>query len=75
MLGSAHGGAGIRVWLTDVVLVVGAMVVAPIGFLAGIGCFDYWGRYIIGRRRCPRITPTTAPTPGTTTSRSTPITR
>ena len=37
------------VWNTEVVLVVGAMVVAPIFFLAGIGSFDYWLYYISGR--------------------------
>jgi cytochrome c oxidase subunit I len=37
------------VWNTQVVLVVGAMVVAPIFFLAGIGSFDYWLYYISGR--------------------------
>jgi len=37
------------VWNTEVVLVVGAMVFAPIFFLAGIGSFDYWLYYISGR--------------------------
>ena len=37
------------VWNTQVVLVVGAMVVAPIFFLAGIGSFDYWLYYVSGR--------------------------
>ena len=26
------------------------MFLAPIGFLIGIGCFDYWGRYIVGAK-------------------------
>ena len=37
------------VWNTEIVLVVGAMVVGPIFFLAGIGSFDYWLYYISGR--------------------------
>ncbi len=41
------------VWNTEVVLVVGAMVVAPIFFLAGIGSFDYWLYYIVGRPTRP----------------------
>ena len=40
-------------WLTDVVLAVAAMAIAPIGFLAGIGAFDYWLRYVIGRPTLP----------------------
>ena len=37
------------VWTTEVILVVGGMVLAPLGFLAGIGSFDYWLHYIAGR--------------------------
>ncbi len=40
-------------WLTEVVLVIGAMTAAPIGFLAGIGSFDYWLHYIAGRPTRP----------------------
>ena len=40
-------------WNTEVILVVGAMVVAPIVFLAGIGSFDYWLHYISGRPTRP----------------------
>ena len=40
-------------WNTEVILVVGAMVVAPIFFLAGIGSFDYWLHYISGRPTQP----------------------
>ena len=45
----AAGWAGTPVWNTQIVLVVGGMVVAPIFFLAGIGAFDYWLYYISGR--------------------------
>ena len=24
------------------------MLTTPLGFLAGIGCFDYWAKYMIG---------------------------
>ena len=40
-------------WNTDVILVVGGMVAAPIGFLGGIGAFDYWLYYISGRPTRP----------------------
>jgi cytochrome c oxidase subunit 1 len=33
---------------TEPVVLVSALVTAPIGFLAGIGAFDYWARYCIG---------------------------
>ncbi|HJU37440.1 MAG TPA: cytochrome c oxidase subunit I [Gaiellaceae bacterium] len=33
---------------TEPVVLVAALVTAPIGFLAGIGAFDYWARYCIG---------------------------
>ena len=55
-------------------LIVPAMT-APIGFLAGIGCFDYWFRWAMESPPCPKITPTTVPIRGATTSASTPITR
>jgi cytochrome c oxidase subunit 1 len=32
----------------EVVIVVGGLTMAPIGFLAGIGAFDYWTRYALG---------------------------
>ena len=41
------------VWDTEVVLAVAAMTLAPIGFLAGIGSFDYWLHYISGRPTRP----------------------
>ena len=63
-------------WNTEVILVVGAMVAAPIGFLAGIGVL----RLLVPlrrrrRRRGPRTTRATARTRGRTTSASTPTTR
>ena len=62
-------------WFQYQVVSACLMLMVPLGFLGGIGCFDYWPKYMIGARRCPRITPTTARTAGRTTSRSTPITR
>ena len=41
------------IWHTEVVLAVAAMVAAPIGFLAGIGSFDYWLHYLSGRPTRP----------------------
>ncbi|MDX6482334.1 MAG: cytochrome c oxidase subunit, partial [Gaiellaceae bacterium] len=35
-------------WNWWIVITVGALTAAPIGFLAGIGSFDYWVRYAIG---------------------------
>ena len=46
---SAAGGAvGTRFWFGEIIVLVGALIAAPIGFLAGIGAFDYWVRYAIG---------------------------
>jgi cytochrome c oxidase subunit 1 len=36
------------IWFGEVIVLVGALIAAPIGFLAGIGAFDYWARYSIG---------------------------
>jgi len=36
-----------------VVILVAALVAAPVGFLAGIGCFDYWTYYALGRPTRP----------------------
>jgi cytochrome c oxidase subunit I len=33
---------------TEPLVLIAALVTAPIGFLAGIGAFDYWARYCIG---------------------------
>ncbi len=35
------------------IVLISALVCAPIGFLAGIGTFDYWARYAIGRPTRP----------------------
>ena len=51
---------GLRAWgdwqpvlkWTPIVL-ISILVCAPIGFLAGIGTFDYWARYAIGRPTRP----------------------
>ena len=59
----------------DVITVVAFLTTMPIGFLAGIGAFDYWLYYISGRPTRPRTTPGTARAPGATTSGSTPTTR
>jgi cytochrome c oxidase subunit 1 len=37
----------------DVVILVAALVCAPLGFLAGIGTFDYWTHYALGRPTRP----------------------
>ena len=75
--------AGVR-WLAgwdpvydwEIIVLVGGMVTAPIGFLLGLGAFDYWLYWISGRPDPARDrTTATAPTRGRTTSRSTPTTR
>src|SRR3954470_24482143 len=35
-------------WYESGVMWTSLMFVMPMGFVIGIGCFDYWGRYIIG---------------------------
>jgi len=40
-------------WYWPVILTVAFLTTAPIGFLAGIGAFDYWTRYAIGRPTRP----------------------
>jgi cytochrome c oxidase subunit 1 len=37
----------------EVVIVVGALTMAPLGFLSGIGAFDYWVSYAVGRPTRP----------------------
>ena len=75
--------AGIR-WLAgwdpvydwNIIVLVGGLTMGPVGFLLGIGAFDYWLYWISGRPTMPgRPLPTTARTAGRTTSRSTPTTR
>ncbi len=61
-------------WKGDVITTV-SLTAAPIGFLAGIGVFDYWVSYASAGRPCPTTTRATVPTAGRTTSRSTPTTR
>ena len=36
-----------------ILVLVGALVTAPLGFLAGLGAFDYWARYAIGAPTVP----------------------
>ena len=38
---------------TQIVVLVSLLVCGPIGFLAGIGCFDYWVYYALGRPTRP----------------------
>ena len=74
--------AGIR-WLAgwdpvydwNIIVLVGGLTLGPVGFLLGIGAFDYWLYWVSGRPTSPTTTPITAPTRGRTTSRSTPTTR
>ena len=75
--------AGIR-WLAgwdpvydwNIIVLVGGLTLAPIGFLLGIGSFDYWLYWISGRPTIPddHCEPRRH-RPGRTTSRSTPTTR
>jgi cytochrome c oxidase subunit I len=36
------------IWFGEIIVLVGALTAGPIGFLAGIGAFDYWTRYAVG---------------------------
>src|SRR5213593_3486360 len=36
------------IWFGSIIVLVAALIAGPIGFLAGIGAFDYWARYAIG---------------------------
>src|SRR3954466_10312351 len=40
-------------WKGEIIVLVGALIALPIGFLAGIGAFDYWVRYAIGAPTIP----------------------
>src|SRR5918997_6996664 len=40
-------------WYWPVILTVAFLTTAPIGFLAGIGAFDYWTAYALGRPTRP----------------------
>ena len=41
------------IWFGEIIVLVGALTAAPLGFLAGIGAFDYWARYAIGAPTAP----------------------
>src|SRR2546421_194551 len=41
------------IWKGEIIVLVGGLVAAPIGFLSGIGSFDYWARYAIGAPTVP----------------------
>jgi cytochrome c oxidase subunit I len=41
------------IWFGEIIVLVGALTAGPIGFLAGIGAFDYWTRYAVGARTQP----------------------
>ena len=72
---------GCRAWLDYhplnefQVLLTAWMVIVPLGFLVGIGGFDYWVYWIWAGPRGRRITRATARARGRTTSASTPTTR
>src|SRR5919205_1880092 len=36
------------IWKGEMIVLVAALITAPVGFLAGIGAFDYWVRYALG---------------------------
>ena len=55
--------------------VVVPLICAPLGFLAGLGGFDYWLRWAFGLPTIPEDHSAHGATAGRTTSRSTPITR
>jgi cytochrome c oxidase subunit 1 len=38
-------------WWQYEVVSASLMIVTPLGFLAGIGCFDYWAKYMVGASR------------------------
>jgi len=40
--------AGWEVWSWSPIITVAFLTMAPIGFLSGIGAFDYWVRYMVG---------------------------
>src|SRR5947208_868803 len=41
------------IWFGSVIVLVGALIAAPIGFLGGIGAFDYWTHYALGKPTRP----------------------
>ena len=48
---AAYGWDPLFNW--DAIITVGALVAAPLGFLVGIGCFDYWFRWASGAPTVP----------------------
>src|SRR5688572_6265986 len=48
---SLYGWDSIVEW--DAIISVGALVAAPLGYLIGIGCFDYWFRWASGAPTVP----------------------
>ena len=41
------------IWNWDAIITVGALIGAPLGYLVGIGCFDYWFRWASGAPTIP----------------------
>src|SRR5918999_3150943 len=41
------------IWQWDAVITVGALISIPLGYLVGIGCFDYWFRWASGAPTVP----------------------
>jgi cytochrome c oxidase subunit 1 len=35
-------------WYQQAVMTTCVLIMMPLGFMLGIGCFDYWGRYMVG---------------------------
>jgi hypothetical protein len=62
-------------WEWNALVVVAFLTTMPIGFLAGLGAFDYWVHYALGGETRPEDHSSTARGAGRTTSASTPITR
>jgi cytochrome c oxidase subunit 1 len=48
---SLYGWDPIFDW--DAIITVGALIAAPLGYLIGIGCFDYWFRWASGAPTIP----------------------
>ena len=48
---AAYGWDPLFNW--DAIITVGALIAAPMGFLVGIGCFDYWFRWASGAPTVP----------------------
>jgi cytochrome c oxidase subunit I len=47
-VGIRYGAGWHPILLTEPIVLISALVSAPIGFLAGIGAFDYWVYYALG---------------------------